>query len=193
MTRFGALVFAFICAPALTACDGGAKSEPSKQEPVAEAAAKDGESKAAEAKAEVAKAAEAAPTDAAPEGPSSSADPNAIDESRFPTPAWFKPDVLPLSQVKSQGRSAPDASGFFASNMVLVTQVDLTPQKCIEALKHQIGAAITDWKEPVVTDDRVTVRGVTERYDATLVCGKVKNKDSGEMQTTASVNYRWTK
>lgn len=180
MTRLGALVFALICAPVSIACDGGAKPEPSKQAPATEAAP----AKAA--------AAEAAPAQAAPEGPSSSSDPNAVDESRYPTPEWFKPDVLPLSQVKSQGRSAPDANGLFASNLVLVTQVDLTPQKCIEALQHQIGAAITDWKEPVVTEDRVTVRGVTERYDATLVCGKVKDKDSGEMQTTASVNYRWT-
>ena len=86
-----------------------------------------------------------------------------------------------------------DDNGFFASNLVLVTQVDLTAEKCIEAIKFQIGDGIKDWGANEEADGRITTRGKHERYDVTLVCGKVKNKDSGKEETTASVNYRWTK
>ena len=110
-----------------------------------------------------------------------------VDRTRFPDPAWFNAGVLPLSQVKHKGHTEPDANGFFASNITLETQVDLDAAKCIEALQHQIGTAVPSWDAGEEAEGRITIRGQAERYEVTLVCGKVKDK------TTASVNYRWTK
>jgi hypothetical protein len=176
------------------ACDSG-KSEPvtaaaeaKPAEPVAPAKNAQASAPVQAAPAEAAPVEAAAPVQAAaPEGGVSESNPDAVDRTRFPDPEWYKPDVLPLSQIKHNGHTKPDENGFFASNMVLETQVELTAQKCIEAVQHQIGDAVPKWGEAETADDRITVRGDGERYQVTLVCGVVKGK------TTASVNYRWTK
>lgn len=110
-----------------------------------------------------------------------------IDRTRFPDPAWFTPEILPMSTVKHKGHSKPRQDGTFSSSLLLEAPIDLSSSDCIAAMKQEIGDELKWAEDQTGADGRITVRGETDRYFATLVCGQVKGK------TVASVNYTWTK
>lgn len=162
----------------LSACSGKRADEaPAK----AEAAPAAGAAPAA-AKAEPA----ATPAPAPAPAPAQTADLG----NELRDPAWFNPGIWPGSTVTKSGRSETDAAGLFSSQILLDLPPGITAEQCANTLVEKIksdvpGFAINpDEKAPA---GRVTARGETDYYRATLVCGEAK----GVMK--AYLGYAWTK
>ncbi|RMG96282.1 MAG: hypothetical protein D6705_11600 [Deltaproteobacteria bacterium] len=105
-------------------------------------------------------------------------------------PPWFHPNIYPGATVKKTGRSEADAQGRFASQILLELPAEANVDTCVSFAEKAIKPHVPSLAK---TDDaqagpgRVTLRGSTEHYEATVVCGEAKGT------VRAFLSYRWTK
>ena len=100
-------------------------------------------------------------------------------------PAWFRPTIFPGATVLKEGRAPADEAGLFASQITLQLAEGTEIDACVEQLMAAVGAEVPGL---TVEDqgDRRSIKGATEHYKVTLLCGEAK----GHM--TAYVSYNWT-
>jgi hypothetical protein len=100
-------------------------------------------------------------------------------------PAWFRPTIFAGATVLKEGRAPADEAGLFASQITLQLADGTDIDACVEELMAAVGADVPGL---AVEDqgDRRSIKGATEHYQVTLLCGEAK----GHM--TAYVSYTWT-
>ncbi len=112
-------------------------------------------------------------------------------------PPWFRPDVWPGARVAKTGRTEADAMGLFASQILLDLPQGTTVTQCVERLRGEVTPHVPDLavdpKAPGAPE-RMTLRGQTEHYRATLVCGQVPGKGGDAPAVVkAFLSYEWHK
>ena len=122
--------------------------------------------------------------------------PGAVGRADLRDPPWFRPNVWPGASVTKSGRTEADAMGLFASQILLDLPKDATVEKCVETLREKVVPHVAnlavDPKAPGAPE-RVTLRGQTEHYRATIVCGKVPAKGDAPEVVKAFLSYEWHK
>lgn len=100
-------------------------------------------------------------------------------------PDWFRPTIFPGATVLKEGRAPADEAGLFASQITLQLAEGTDIDACVEQLMAAVGAEVPGL---TVEDqgDRRSIKGATDHYKVTLLCGEAK----GHM--TAYVSYNWT-
>ncbi|MGH1340989.1 MAG: hypothetical protein ACRBN8_05530 [Nannocystales bacterium] len=154
-----------------TACDGGG----AKAKPEGAAAAKP----------------DPAPAAAKAEEPASSEPPPAADGdplgARFQDPPWFRKEMFgDQAKFVDFARSEANEAGLFKSHVIFELPEGTTTDKCVEMVTGKLEGAV----ELTVEDqpnDRKQLKGTTERYDVTAMCGDAEGK------MKAYIAYEWTR
>jgi len=100
-------------------------------------------------------------------------------------PAWFRPTIFPGATVLKEGRAPADEAGLFASQITLQLAEGTDIDACVEQLMAAVGAEVPGLSVEE-QGDRRSIKGATDHYKVTLLCGEAK----GHM--TAYVSYNWT-
>ncbi|MEM9454750.1 MAG: hypothetical protein AAGF11_11260 [Myxococcota bacterium] len=179
------LVCSLSMAAALAACQG-------KTAPTQQASADKG-----------AKAETKAKTPAAPEGPAAaSADAKAPTDAKAPPaappaapaalgsdradPGWFRKTMFgDKGKALDTKRSQADDQGRFSS-MIRFEVTDMTLEGCATHIEQMVGKAVTNLQRKDLPNGRIQLKGSTDRYTATFMCGTAEGK------TIAYVSYAWT-
>lgn len=112
--------------------------------------------------------------------------PNVAGPVRGPSdPAWLRANLFPGATVTSSGRTAPDAAGLFATQILMSLPEGITRDACVETLTAAVAKVVPTLERKDGPDDRVTLTGSNDDYAVTLVCGSAKGKMS------AYLSYRW--
>ncbi|MCA9704933.1 MAG: hypothetical protein KDK70_03675, partial [Myxococcales bacterium] len=120
----------------------------------------------------------AAPSDATPA-------PDALG-AHLADPLWFRKTMFgDKGKVLDTKRSTADEQGRFSS-LLRFELADTTVEQCAEQIQGLVGSEITSLQREAKPNGRVQLKGNTERYEATFVCG------SAEGKTIAYVSYSWT-
>lgn len=158
-----------------TACDGGtAKAKPEGSATASKAEAK------AEAKPE-----------AAAEEPASSQPPPVADAdplgARFKDPSWFRKEMFgDEATYVDFARSEANEAGLFKSHVIFELAKGTTTDKCVEMVTGKLKGTV----ELTVEDqpnDRKQLKGTTDRYDVTAMCGEAEGK------MKVYIAYEWTR
>lgn len=153
-----------------TACDGGA----AKAKPDGAAAAKP------EAKPE------AKPAEPASSEPPAAADADPLG-ARFKDPSWFSKAMFgDEATFVDFARSEANEAGLFKSHVIFELAEGTTTDKCVT----MVSAKLKDTLELTVEDlpdDRKQLKGTTDRYDVTAMCGAAEGK------MKAYIAYEWTR
>lgn len=161
-----------------TACDGGSSS--AKSETAAAAAKPDAK---AESKAD--EPASSEPASSEPPPPTAAAaDPLG---QRFRDPPWFRENMFGDEGTKvGFARSEANEAGLFKSHLIFELPEGTDLQKCSSMVQEKLAkfTTLTPEEQP---NDRMQLKGSTERYEVTAVCGEAKGK------MRAYVAYEWTR
>jgi len=158
-----------------TACDGGAKAKPDT------AVATKAEAKGAPVPA-VATAAE--PASSEPPPAAAAADPLG---ARFQDPSWFRKDMFGSEATFVDfARSEANEAGLFKSHVIFALAEGTTTDKCVEMVTGKLEGAVELTAEDL-PEDRKQLKGTTDRYDVTAMCGAA----DGKMK--AYIAYEWTR
>lgn len=103
---------------------------------------------------------------------------------RFKDPAWFRKDAFPDAKVIKFGRTEASAEGLFASQILFEFE-GADVDACAEKVRGHVEPHVPGLQPDKGADGRITLKGHTDRYEVTLVCGAVEGK------TKAYVGYRW--
>lgn len=124
---------------------------------------------------------------AAPEGGAPVADAKAPPDrgERFLDPPWFRETLFENATKKDFKRSELDENGLFSSQFLFDLPESETVDTCVKTLQDKTGEWVKDL-ERTDADGRATLRGKTDRYETTFMCGEAK----GVMK--AYVSFRWT-
>jgi len=158
-----------------TACDGGAKPKPAANE-----AAKP-EAKAPEA--------EPATAEPAVSEPAATETPDAADPlgQRFRDPPWFNNTMFGDKGNRVDfARSEANEAGLFKSHIIFELADGTTAEDCASTITEKL-KDIVELSREDQPDDRIQLKGSSERYDVTAVCGEGKGK------MRAYVAYEWTR
>lgn len=178
------LVCSLSMAAALAACQG--KTAPTQQATAnkgTEAKAKTpADGPAAGAPAAKAPADAKAPPAAPPVAPT---EPSALGANRA-DPGWFRKTMFgDKGKAIDTKRSQADDQGRFSS-MIRFEVTDMTLEDCAKHLEGAIGKSITNLERKDLPNGRIQLKGSTDRYTATFMCGTAEGK------TIAYVSYAWT-
>ncbi len=160
-----------------SACGGGAAK--AKPDGAAAAAKPDGK-------------ADPAPDDATAAEPASSEPPPAAAAAdplgaRFQDPSWFRKEMFgDEATFVDFARSEANEAGLFKSHVIFELAAGTTTDKCVEMVTGKLEGAV----ELTVEDqpnDRKQLKGTTDRYDVTAMCGDAEGK------MKAYIAYEWTR
>ena len=104
---------------------------------------------------------------------------------RFLDPPWFRETLFENATNKDFKRSELDENGLFSSQFLFDLPESETVDTCVKTLQDKTAKYLPDL-ERTDKDGRVTLRGKTDRYETTFMCGEAK----GVMK--AYVSFRWT-
>lgn len=104
---------------------------------------------------------------------------------RFLDPPWFRETLFENATKKDFKRSELDENGLFSSQFLFDLPQSETVDTCVKTLQDKTGEWVKDL-ERTDADGRVTLRGKTDRYETTFMCGEAQ----GVMK--AYVSFRWT-
>lgn len=104
---------------------------------------------------------------------------------RFLDPPWFRETLFENATKKDFKRSELDENGLFSSQFLFDLPESETVDTCVKTLQDKTAEWVKDL-ERTDADGRVTLRGKTDRYETTFMCGEAK----GVMK--AYVSFRWT-
>lgn len=157
-----------------TACDGGS----TKAKPAGAAVAKP------DAKPD-------ATPDATPEEPASSQPPEAASAdplgARFQDPSWFRKEMFgDEATFVDFARSEANEAGLFKSHVIFELAEGTSTNECVTMVTGKLEGAV----ELTVEDQpegRKQLKGTTERYDVTAMCGAAEGK------MKAYIAYEWTR
>lgn len=156
-----------------TACDGG----PAKARPDGAAAAKP------EAKPE-AGATAAGPASSEPPPAAADADPLG---ARFKDPSWFSKTMFgDEATFVDFARSEANEAGLFKSHVIFELAEGTSTEKCATMVTGKLKDALELTVEDLA-DDRKQLKGTTDRYDVTAMCGAAEGK------MKAYIAYEWTR
>ncbi len=114
----------------------------------------------------------------------------AVPGAALRDPPWFRPGIFPGASVQKTGRSEADEQGRFASQLLLELPEGTGVDACIATVEKAIAPHVPGFARVDDTSagpGRVMLRGATEHYEVTVVCGEAKGR------VRAFLNYRWTK
>jgi len=89
-------------------------------------------------------------------------------------PGWFRADLFEGATVIRQGHTRPDDEGQVAAQITLQLAEGATREECVAALQAAVIGDFTPEMEE--KEDRVYLRGSTDLYTATLLCGEAKGR-----------------
>ena len=104
---------------------------------------------------------------------------------RFLDPPWFRETLFENATKKDFKRSELDENGLFSSQFLFDLPQSETVDTCVKTLQDKTAEWVKDL-ERTDKDGRATLRGKTDRYETTFMCGEAK----GVMK--AYVSFRWT-
>jgi hypothetical protein len=89
-------------------------------------------------------------------------------------PGWFRADLFAGATVIRQGHTRPDEEGQVAAQITLQLAEGATRDQCVATLQAAVIGDFTPELEE--KDGRIYLRGSTDRYTATLLCGEAKGR-----------------
>ena len=176
---------ALACCVLIAACSG--KGDPNLAAAGKSRSGPEFDGKAGKADGKAGADSKAAPDADSKAGADATADAKApIDRGQqFLDPPWFRETLFPDATNKDFKRSELDENGLFSSQFLFDLPEGETVENCVKTLKDKTAQWLPDM-ERIDKDGRATLRGKTDRYETTFVCGEAK----GVMK--AYVSLRWT-
>lgn len=95
-----------------------------------------------------------------------------------PPPEWFRADAFEHTTIVRQDTSgARIPSGEKSSMIVLELPASVTPEQCIANFKAKLAETVKDPPtESVMPEGHLSLRGKTDTYSYSVVCGMAKGK-----------------
>lgn len=123
----------------------------------------------------------------APTAPTQAPSANDADPlgKRFMDPPWFRKDLIEGAKSAKTSRSEADSNGFFSSQILFELPEGATAESCADTLAKEVGTTVPGLERETKPDGRIEIKGETDRYTVTLLCGEV------EGTVKAYVGYRW--
>lgn len=101
-------------------------------------------------------------------------------------PRWFRKTMFGEgAKVLDTKRSQADDQGRFSS-LIRFELPDTTIEACAEQLQQKVADDVSNLEREVQPDGRIQLKGSTDRYSLTFICGQAQGK------TIAYVSYQWT-
>jgi len=111
---------------------------------------------------------------------------NDVPGDRFRDPPWFREDIVAGAKLVKRSRTERDQQGLFTTQLLLEPPAGTSVDACVQQLEAAVRPHVSELARTQEPDGRVTLRGSTDRYQVTLVCGEAK----GIMK--AFVGLQWT-
>jgi hypothetical protein len=95
-----------------------------------------------------------------------------------PPPPWFSPDAFEHTVIVRQDLSgAAVPSGETSAMIVLELPAGTTPEQCIENFRKKLAETVSEPPtQAVMPQGHLSLRGKTDAYAYTVVCGLAKDK-----------------